>query len=96
MLFYWFFPFAIITTSFSCVIISTNFSVILFIWVLIIVPIVDYFIPKLSVPKSKLTNSIGHSAALLAVVPTIPLLLILSLLKIKDPNAGVVDALCIG
>ena len=39
--------------------------------------------PKLSVPKSKLTNSIGHSAALLAVVPTILLLLILSLLKIK-------------
>ena len=52
--------------------------------------------PKLSVPKSKLTNSIGHSAALLAVVPTILLLLILSLLKIKDPNFGAIDALSTG
>ena len=91
-----FFPFAIITTSFSCVIFSTNFFVIPFIWVLIVVPIIDYFMPKLSVPKSKLTNSIGHSAALLAVVPTILLLLILSLLKIKDASTDAVDALCIG
>ena len=96
MLFYWFFPFAIITTSFSCVIFSTNFFVIPFIWVLIIVPIIDYFMPKLSVSKSKLTNSIGYSAALLAVVPSILLLLILSLLKIKDASIDAVDALCIG
>ena len=52
--------------------------------------------PKLSVPKSKLTNSIGHNAALLGVVPTILLLLILSLLKIKDASTVAVDALCIG
>ena len=52
--------------------------------------------PKLNIPKSKLTNSIGHSAALLAVVPTILLLLILSLLKIKDASTGAVDALSIG
>ena len=34
--------------------------------------------------------------ALLAVVPTILLLLILSLLKIKDASTDAVDALCIG
>tara|TARA_Y100001970_G_scaffold169663_1_gene207410 strand:+ start:1270 stop:2310 length:1041 start_codon:yes stop_codon:yes gene_type:complete len=94
--FYWFFPFAIIISSFSCVIFSTNFFIIPFIWVLIIVPIIDYFIPKLSIPKSKLTNSYSHSAALLAVVPAIFLLLILSLLKIKYLNIDSVDAFCIG
>ena len=94
--FYWFFPFAIITSSFSCVIFSTNFFIIPFIWVLIIVPIIDYFIPKLSIPKSKLTNSYSHSAALLAVVPAIFLLLILSLFKIKYLNIDSVDAFCIG
>ena len=55
---------------------NAAFFIVPFIWVLIIVPIMDYFMPKLTVPKSKLTNSIGHSAALLAVVPTILLLLI--------------------
>ena len=96
MLFYWFFPFAIIISSFICVIFATNFFIIPFIWVLIVVPIIDYFMPKLSVPKSKLTNSIGHSTALLSVVPTILLLLILSLLKIKGASTDAVDALCIG
>ncbi len=52
--------------------------------------------PKLSIPKSKLTNSFGHSAALVAVVPAILLLLILSLLKINDANIDTIDALCIG
>ncbi len=50
----------------------------------------------MSIPKSKLTNSYSHSAALLAVVPAIFLLLILSLLKIKYLNIDSVDAFCIG
>ena len=96
MFFYWFFPFSIIISSFICVIFATNFFILPFIWVLIVVPIIDFFMPKLNIPKSKLTNSIGHSAALLAVVPTILLLLILSLLKIRGANIDFIDALCIG
>ena len=88
------FPFAIIIQALVALF-STNFFI-PFIWVLIIVPIIDYFMPKLSMPKSKLTNSIGHNTALVAVVPTILLLLILSLLKINDASTDFIDSLFIG
>ena len=76
MLLYWLFPFTIISTSYFCVLISPKWSILPYIWVLIIVPILDLIIPQLNKSDIKLSNTKGHNAALITVVPLMFLLII--------------------
>ncbi len=96
MIFYWVFPFTIIATSYCCVLLSPSWSVLPYVWVLIIVPILDLITPKLNKPENLLHNSLGHNISLIAVVPAMYLLAFLSLFLIDNNETTLLGALAIG
>ena len=96
MIKYWFFPLAIITTSYACVLISPYFFILPYVWVLILVPVLELFINKLNKTDNELLYSKGHDASLIIVFPLLFLLLILALLKISYLNLTYYESLFIG
>tara|TARA_B100000686_G_scaffold338647_1_gene411468 strand:- start:928 stop:1932 length:1005 start_codon:yes stop_codon:yes gene_type:complete len=96
MLLYWFFPFTIIASSYCCVLFSITWSILPYIWVLIIVPILDLLTPKLNKTNKQLENTLGHNASLIAVVPAMFLLFYLSLIKISNVEISSLGAIAIG
>ncbi len=96
MLLYWFFPFTIIASSYCCILFSTTWSILPYIWVLIIVPILDLMTPKLNKTNKQLEITLGHNASLIAVVPAMFLLFYLSLTKISNVEISLLGAIAIG
>ena len=96
MIFYWVFPFTIIATSYCCILFSPSWSVLPYVWVLIIVPILDLITPKLNKSEIYLQNTLGHNISLIAVVPAMHFLVFLSLLIINYNEITILGALAIG
>ena len=71
MIKYWFFPLAIITTSYACVLISPYYFILPYVWVLILVPVLELFINKLNKTDNELLYSKGHDASLIIVLPSL-------------------------
>ena len=71
MLNYIIFPFILIITSSLCIFINPIWAIAPFIWVLIIVPIIDYFLFYLNKPDNKLNETQLHNFALIIILPGI-------------------------
>ena len=96
MIKYWLFPLAIITSSYACVLMSPYYFVLPYLWVLVLVPILETFVNKLNKPDNELVHSKGYDASLIFVLPLLLLLLILALLKINYLNLTFYESFMIG
>ena len=56
MLVYLFFPLALIASSSLGILISPKWAIAPFVWVLLIVPIIDFLLPNLNKPKENSEN----------------------------------------
>jgi len=96
MLFYLFFPLALIVSSSLGILISPSWSVSPFIWVLIIVPIIDFILPNLNKQDSKLNETKFHNFALIIILPGIFFLIIFGLIKVGQTDISFLEAAAIG
>ena len=96
MLFYMFFPFALITSSSLGILISPSWSFAPFVWVLIIVPIIDFILPKFNKKNIKLNETKLHNFALIIILPGIFFLILFGLIKVGQNNISYIQAAAIG
>ena len=68
MLLYFFFPFALIISSSLGILISPIWAFAPFVWVLVIIPLIDLILPKLSKQNNKLNETKFHNLALILVL----------------------------
>ncbi len=93
---YFFFPLALITSSSLGIIISPNWSCAPFVWVLILVPIIDYLIPILNNHDSNLSETKLHNYALIMILPGIFFLIVFGLIKVSENEISYLQSMAIG
>ena len=96
MLNYFIFPFLLITSSSLCIFIDPIWAIAPFIWVLIIVPIIDYFLSNLNKPENKLNEHHLHNFALIIILPGIFFLIFFGLIKVSQSEITFLQAAAIG
>tara|TARA_Y100000590_G_C15593684_1_gene967123 strand:+ start:175 stop:1179 length:1005 start_codon:yes stop_codon:yes gene_type:complete len=96
MLFYFFFPIALIISSSLGILISPIWAFAPFVWVLVIVPILDLIFPKFNKLDNKLDETKFHNFALIIVLPGIICLIVLGLIKVSENNISYLNALALG
>ena len=96
MIGYLFFPFALILCSSLGLFFSTSWAFAPFIWVLLIVPIIDFFLPSLNKEDENLNETTIHNLALIIILPGIILLIIFGLIKVADNNILYWEAAALG
>tara|TARA_Y100001960_G_scaffold92181_1_gene99338 strand:+ start:234 stop:1241 length:1008 start_codon:yes stop_codon:yes gene_type:complete len=96
MLNYIIFPFILIITSSLCIFINPIWAIAPFIWVLIIVPIIDYFLFYLNKPDNKLNETQLHNFALIIILPGIFFLISFGLIKVSQSEISYLQAAAIG
>ena len=96
MIGYLFFPFALILSSSLGLFFSTSWAFAPFIWVLLIVPIIDFFLPNLNKEDKNLNETKFHNLALIIILPGIILLIIFGLIKVADDNILYLEAAALG
>ena len=88
MITYYFFPLALIFSSSLGIIISPSWATAPFVWVLIIVPIIDYILPNLNKNNAKLYETTLHNIALIIILPCIFFLILFGLFEVAKNNDG--------
>ena len=96
MLFYLFFPLALIISSSLGIFISTSWAIAPFIWVLIIVPVIDFLLPKFNKQDNKLFETKFHNLSLIIVLPGIFCLIFCGLIKIGQNDISYSEAAALG
>tara|TARA_B100000700_G_C15005999_1_gene838556 strand:+ start:196 stop:1206 length:1011 start_codon:yes stop_codon:yes gene_type:complete len=96
MLVYLFFPFALIVSSSLGIIISPTWAVAPFIWVLMIVPIIDLILPNLNKQDNKLNENKLHNIALIIIFPGILFLVFFGLIKVSQNDISYLEAMALG
>ena len=96
MLVYLFFPFALIVSSSLGIIISPTWAVAPFIWVLMIVPIIDSILPNLNKQDNKLNENKLHNIALIIIFPAILFLVFFGLIKVSQNDISYLEAMALG
>ena len=96
MLLYFFFPFALIISSSLGILISPIWAFAPFVWVLVIIPLIDLILPKLSKQNNKLNETKFHNLALILVLPGIICLIILGLFKVSANEVSILQAAALG
>ena len=96
MLLYLFFPFALILCSSLCLILSPIYALAPFIWVLIIVPSFDFFLPQLNKDDSKLSETKLHNLALIIILPGIFCLIFFGLINVANNSISFLQAASLG
>ncbi len=93
---YLFFPFVLIFLSSLGIIISPEYSIIPFIWVFFIIPIIDHIFNSLNKNKDDLKEKKFHSLLLILVLPSIFLLIVLGIIKVSQNDINYLQAAIIG
>ncbi len=96
MLVYLFFPIALILSSALGILISPNWAFAPFVWVLIIVPIIDLILPNLNKEDNKLYETKFHNFALIIILPAIFTLIFYGLINVSQNNISYFEAAAIG
>tara|TARA_Y100000590_G_scaffold434367_1_gene552480 strand:- start:1483 stop:2487 length:1005 start_codon:yes stop_codon:yes gene_type:complete len=96
MLAYYFFPFALITSSSLGLLIAPIWAVAPFIWVLMIVPTIDYILPGLNKNDNKLSETELHNFALILILPGIFFLILSGLIKVSQNDISYFVAAALG
>ena len=96
MLVYLFFPFALIISSSLGILISPNYAFVPFFWVLVIIPIIDFFLPNLNKLDNKLNEKKLHNLALIIILPGILFLVLFGLIKISNNDISFLESAALG
>ena len=96
MIFYLVTPLILIFSSSLGLIIDPSLSISPFIWVFVLVPIIDLVLPYLSKDDVELKENIFHNFSILIVLPCILFLIIFGLIVVSNPTITVLTAAALG
>ena len=86
MIFYLVTPLILIFSSSLGLLINPSWSISPFVWVFILVPIIDLVLPYLSKKDVDLKENLFHNFSILIVLPCILFLIFFGLFVVSDPN----------
>ena len=96
MIFYLVTPLILILSSSLGLIINPSWSISPFIWVFILVPIIDLLLPFLNKDDLELKENVFHNFSILIVLPCILFLIIFGLYIVSNPNITILAAAALG
>ena len=96
MIFYLITPLILIGASSLGLIINPSWSISPFIWVFVLVPLIDLALPYLSKQDPELRESIFHNFSILVVLPCIIFLIVFGLFVVTDPTVSLLTAAALG
>ena len=96
MIFYLITPLILIGASSLGVIINPSWSISPFIWVFVLVPLIDLALPYLSKQDPDLKENIFHNFSILIVLPCIIFLIVFGLYVVTDPTVSLLTAAALG
>ena len=96
MITYFLFPLILIFSSSLGLLMSPHWAFAPFIWVLIIVPILDLILPNLNKLDNKLYETKLHNFALIIILPGISLLVLYGLIKVANNDISYLEAMALG
>ena len=96
MIFYLVTPLILIFASSLGLIINPSWSISPFIWVFVLVPIIDLVLPYLSKDDLELKENVFHNFSILIVLPCILFLIIFGLFVVSNPSITLLTAAALG
>ena len=96
MIFYLITPLILIGASSLGLIINPSWSISPFIWVFVLVPLIDLALPYLSKQDPDLKENIFHNFSILIVLPCIIFLIVFGLFVVSDPTVSLLTAAALG
>ena len=96
MIFYLITPLILIGASSLGLIINPSWSISPFIWVFVLVPLIDLALPYLSKQDRDLKENIFHNFSILIVLPCIIFLIVFGLYVVSDPTLSLLTAAALG
>ena len=96
MFFYLVTPLILIASSSLGLLINPSWSVSPFIWVFILVPIIDLVLPYLSKKDLDLKENVLHNFSILIILPCILFLLVFGLIVVSDSSISILAAAALG
>ena len=96
MIFYLVTPLILIFSSSLGLIINPSWSISPFIWVFVLVPIIDLLLPYLNKDNLELKENIFHNFSILIVLPCILFLIIFGLYIVSNPNITIFAVAALG
>ena len=96
MFFYLVTPLILIASSSLGLLINPSWSVSPFIWVFILVPIIDLVLPYLSKQDVDLRENVLHNFSILIILPCILFLIVFGLIVVSDPSISLLVAAALG
>ena len=96
MIFYLVTPLILIGASSLGLIINPSWSVSPFIWVFILVPIIDLVLPYLSKQDADLRENVLHNFSILIILPCILFLIVFGLIVVSNSNISILVAAALG
>ena len=96
MFFYLVTPLILIASSSLGLLISPSWSVSPFIWVFILVPIIDLVLPYLSKQDAELRENVLHNFSILIILPCILFLIVFGLIVVSDSTISILVAAALG
>ncbi len=96
MIFYLLTPLVLISASSLGLIISPTWSISPFIWVFILVPLIDILLPYLNKNDEELNENLLHNFSIIIVLPCILFLIILGLIVISNNNFSILVVAALG
>ena len=96
MLFYLITPLILIVSSSLGLLINPSWSVSPFIWVFILVPIIDLVLPYLSKQDVDLKENMLHNFSILIILPCILFLIVFGLIVVSNSNISMIVAATLG
>ena len=96
MIFYFITPLILIGASSLGLIINPSWSISPFIWVFVLVPLIDLALPYLSKQDPDLKENIFHNFSILIVLPCIIFLIVFGLFVVTDPTVSLLTAAALG
>ncbi len=96
MFFYLVTPLLLIASSSLGLLINPSWSVSPFIWVFILVPIIDLVLPYLSKQDADLRENVLHNFSILIILPCILFLIVFGLIVVSDSTISIMVAAALG
>ena len=96
MFFYLVTPLILIASSSLGLLINPSWSVSPFIWVFILVPIIDLVLPYLSKQDVNLKENVLHNFSILIILPCILFLIVFGLIVVSDATISILVAAALG
>ena len=96
MFFYLVTPLILIASSSLGLLINPSWSVSPFVWVFILVPIIDLVLPYLSKQDADLKENVLHNFSILIILPCILFLIVFGLIVVSDSSISILVAAALG